>query len=75
MLMQALDDQRKANQQEKSKRQHLDCRVALDEIPEKIGQGDHAPCCYDHGSDHHWQLVHHAHGGDDRIQRENGIQE
>src|SRR3990170_1591418 len=48
MLVQALDDQREADQQEKTQSKHLDGRMALDKISERSGSKHH----YDGGDDH-----------------------
>lgn len=73
--MQALDDEGKADEQEKTQRQHFDGGMAIHKTADRSGGNDHHACRDDDGGDHDRQSVNHADGGDHRIERKDDIQQ
>src|SRR5690606_17369653 len=73
VLAHAVGDQHHADQQQERERQHLHCRKAVDEANNDSGKSHHEDHNDDQSSNHHPQCLGHAHGGDDRIQREDDV--
>ena len=73
MEVEAVGEQRGADQQEKRERQHLGGRVRLDETADRPGGGKHHDHGDDHGRDHDFELVGEADRGDDGIDGEDEV--
>src|SRR5688572_27371002 len=71
----ALGDQRHADQHEEREREHLDRRVLVDEAPDTAGGEHHDRDGQDYRDDHYGDVVGQADGRDHGIQRENDINE
>ena len=65
--------ERHADHREKRERQHLDRRMAVDELADGLGRDQHHADRCDDGRHHHADLVHHADRGDDRVEREHDV--
>jgi hypothetical protein len=66
--LEAVGDQRGADQHQEGQRQHLQARVAGDEFAHRPGERHHEQDRNHHRDDHHRQMIGHAHRGDHRIQ-------
>jgi len=75
MHAEAIGDQHSADHQQKAQRQHHDGRVPGDEIGERIGGQHHRAHGDQHGNDHDRKIIGHAHGGQDRIEREDHVEQ
>ena len=73
MHAEAVGDERHANQQDEGQSQHLDRRVAGDEVADRPRRQHHDADGDDIGGDHHGKEGSHADGGDDGIESENEI--
>src|SRR3569832_525047 len=71
--LEPLGDQRDTLQVQEAQREHLDGGVTIDEIAYRFGRDHHDAHRYDDGEYHDYDVVHHAHRGDDRIQRKNDV--
>ena len=75
VLLEAFEDERHADQQQEAEREHLHGRVLLHERADRLGRGHHDADRDHHGGDHHPQLVDHADGGDDGVEREHDVEQ
>ena len=71
----AVGDERHADHQQEAERQHHDGRVLLDEVRERRRGHQHHRDRHDHRDVHDRELVGHAHGGDDRVDREDEVED
>ena len=67
--------QRHADQEQEAERQHLDGRMAMDELADRLGRPHHDADGDDDGRHHDPQLVDHADGRDHRVEREDDVEE
>ncbi len=71
--VEAFADQRDAHQDQEREREHLDRRVLVDELADRL-RGEHHDAHRDDDREHHHRNVaHHPHCGDDRIEREDDV--
>ena len=75
MHPEAVGDQHGADHQQEAEREHHDGRVVLDEVRERIGGYQHQPDRDHHGGDHDRQRARHADRGQDRIDREDNVEQ
>ena len=73
MLVKCLCGQRHAHHHQKGQRQHLDGRVAVDKIANRLGRHQHDANRRHHGRHHYPNLVHHTHRRDDGVQRKHNV--
>ena len=74
MHAEAVRDQHGADHQQEAQRQHHHGRIPLDEIRHRIRGEQHHQHRRDHRNHHHRQMLGHAHGGQDGIDREDEVQ-
>ena len=74
MIAQAVGQQPQADHQQKAQTEHDDRGMALHKAEQRRGGQSHDQHGRDHGQHHHRDMVHHPHGGDDGIQRKDGVQ-
>ena len=65
--------QQGADHRQKGQGQDLDGRVPVNKVTNRLGCQHHDRYRRDHGADHDADLVHHADCGDDRVQREDDV--
>ena len=65
--------ERHADHREKRERQHLDRRMAVDELADGLGRDQHHADRCDDGRHRHADLVHHVDRGDARVEREHDV--
>src|SRR5262245_53961463 len=75
MLAEAFRHQHTADQDEKAEREHLDGRMSVHEITDLIHEDEHDDHRDDHGSDHDSDLLDHPDGSNDRVEREDDIEQ
>ena len=75
MLTEALSHEGDADEDEEAQGEHFDRGVAVDEIADGSGKGEHDAKRDDDGSDHDPELFDHADGGDDRVEGEHDIEQ
>ena len=73
MDVEAVGDQRHADQHQEGERQHLGGRMVGDEMRDRPGGGIHHDHRDHHGGDHDLEILRHADGGDDGIEREHEV--
>ena len=73
--MQTFNHQGKADQQQEAQRQNLDGGMFLYKAAQWASREDHHACRNNHSEDHDLDMVHHANRGNDRIKREDDIQQ
>lgn len=74
VVAQAVHEQAQADHHQKAQAEDDDRGVTLHKAGQRRGGHDHDQHGRDDGQHHHRDMVHHAHRGDDGIQREHGIQ-
>src|SRR5688572_14409234 len=75
VLVKAFGDQRHADEQQKTERQHLDCGTALDEVADGACEHHHKHYRNHNSRDHDLDLVHHTDGRNHRIKGENDVKQ
>jgi hypothetical protein len=73
VVAEGVGHQHHADHQQERQRQHLDGGVARDELADRAGGDHHQAHRGDHRGHHHRQVVHHADGGDDGVEREHDV--
>jgi hypothetical protein len=71
----AVSDQHRADHQQEAEREHHDRRVPVDEVGERIGGHQHHQDREDHRDHHDRQMVGHADRRQDRIDREDDVEQ
>src|SRR3712207_6549422 len=75
VLVETFEEEGEADQQEEAQGEHLHRRVSVDEAAHGLGGDQHHKDGYGDGRDHHGDLIDHADGGYDRVQREDHVEE
>ena len=75
MEVETLGDQGRANEEEEGEGEHLHGGVAADEVVHRSREDHHEPDRDHHRDDHDRDLVDHADGGDDRVEREDDVED
>ena len=75
MIAEAVGDQHHADHQEEAERQHDDAGVLVDEVGQRVGGQQHDGHGDQNGDDHDRQVLGHADGRQDRVDREDDVQQ
>src|SRR3989304_7254501 len=75
VLSGSLGHQEDPNHHQEGQREDLDARVLLHEIAEGGGEDQHDDEGENHRHDHHFEVLDHSHGGDDRVQGKDDVEE
>ena len=75
VLPKTVSDQCDAYQQKETKSQHLNGWMAFDKAANGPGKEHHEDDRYNDSSDHYRNVVDHSDGSDDRVERENNVEE
>ncbi|MOA25793.1 hypothetical protein D3C78_1465420 [compost metagenome] len=68
MQTKAFGDQAKADHQQEAQAQHHNSRMRINEVGQRFGSHQHHHHGDDNGGHHNRQVVHHAHGGNYRVE-------
>src|SRR6266545_5577427 len=75
VLPERLRDEQDADEEEEGEGEHLHRRVALDELADRPGEHEHHADREHHRCDHHRQVLGHPDSGDDRVEREDDVED
>ncbi|RYF34632.1 MAG: DUF1810 family protein [Comamonadaceae bacterium] len=75
MHAEAVGDEHGADHQEKAQRQHHHGRIAVDEVGQRFGRQEHDRDGHDDRDHHHRQVVGHADGRQDGVDREHHVEQ
>src|SRR5215218_3057301 len=74
VLIEALQEEGQADQEQEAQGEHLQCGVAVDDTGDRFGGDQHNQYGNRDGGDHHRDLIDHADSGDHRVERENYVE-
>ncbi len=75
VLSEAFGQEHNADENQKTEREHFDRRMFFNESADRIDKGQHDQHGQDDGEHHDGQMIGHAHGGDDGVERKNDVEQ